>query len=159
MESKITYIFWMFFFILPLFGQTHLNGIVTYANSQNQPAKGIEISTFGANSTFTLGNGVFKLEYKNRQPGDKVKLMVGDKDENGDNITVANVQILDLFLPSSPDEHPIKIYICYPEERKEVILKIYGILEKDIFKTFSDRREQLTAQLEQSNQDNSVLIA
>jgi len=71
----------MFFFMTSLFGQTHLNGIVTYSNSQNRPAKGIEISTFGANSTFTFENGVFRLEYKNRKPGDKVKLMVGDKDE------------------------------------------------------------------------------
>jgi len=66
---------------------------------------------------------------------------------------------LELFLPASPDEFPVEIYICYPKERKAAVLKIYGILEKDIYNTFNEKKKRLENQLEQSNQDKSILIA
>jgi tetratricopeptide (TPR) repeat protein len=61
-----------------LFAQTNniVRGIVTLQNSNSQPAKNVQVTTFGANPAYTNSAGQFELRISGGKPGQTVRLIV-----------------------------------------------------------------------------------
>ncbi len=60
-----------------------LQGTVSFLNSGSRPAVGVKISAFGGGYCYTTDDGVFRLEFPYKNPGDKVKIIVGSTDKTG----------------------------------------------------------------------------
>src|SRR5450432_3355326 len=83
-----------------------LTGQVIIISSNNKPLAGSRIISRGANPTVTTSDGVFKLNYHYRQPGDKVTINVTYQDYK-----VINERELSLNLTNS-NQDTLKIYVC-----------------------------------------------
>jgi tetratricopeptide (TPR) repeat protein len=68
----------LLFLIPTLPAQTNniVRGIVTLQNSNSQPAKNVQVTTFGANPAFTNSAGQFELRISGGKPGQTVRLIV-----------------------------------------------------------------------------------
>lgn len=68
----------LLFLIPTLPAQTNniLRGIVTLQNSNSQPAKNVQVTTFGANPAYTNSAGQFELRISGGKPGQTVRLIV-----------------------------------------------------------------------------------
>ncbi len=53
-----------------------VRGIVTLQNSNSQPAKNVQVTTFGANPAYTNSAGQFELRISGGKPGQTVRLIV-----------------------------------------------------------------------------------
>lgn len=61
---------------LPAQTNNIVRGIVTLQNSNSQPAKNVQVTTFGANPAFTNSAGQFELRISGGKPGQTVRLIV-----------------------------------------------------------------------------------
>lgn len=68
----------LFLFAPGLFSQTNniVRGIVTLQNSNSQPAKNVQVTTFGANPAYTNSAGQFEIRISGGKPGQTVRLIV-----------------------------------------------------------------------------------
>jgi len=110
-----------------------LQGTVSFLNSGSQPAAGVKISAFGANDVYTTDAGMFRLEFPDKKPGDKVKIIVGKSDKTGLAIELVNDKVLSqVHIPSNPDEDIVEIIVCKIGERDDAVLHYNGIIVKTI---------------------------
>ncbi|MCB9283132.1 MAG: tetratricopeptide repeat protein [Lewinellaceae bacterium] len=135
-----------------LFGQNaQLTGIVLYQNSGGEPAEGVQISALGANSLFSNSVGMFELKFRYKKAGDRVKVIVGDTDCDGESIRVVNAKQLEhLRIPSDPDE-VCEVIVCYSKDFDEAALRYYGIIVKTTEKAYETRLKAIEKELAQDN--------
>ena len=114
-----------------VFSQNLLKGVVFYQNSGGKPAAGVQISALGPNPTYTNSSGMFVLSFSTKEPGDRVKIIVGTTDEKGANIEVVNTRQLEIVrIPADPEDELLEIIVCLAGQRDEAVLRYYGILVK-----------------------------
>lgn len=110
-----------------------LQGTVTFLNSGSRPAVGVKISAFGANDSYTTDAGMFRLEFSDKKPGDRVKIIVGSTDKSGFALELVNDRVLEqIRIPSNPEEDIIEIIVCKNGQRNDAALRYNGLIVKTI---------------------------
>jgi len=103
--------------------KTILQGTVSFLNSGSRPAAGVKISAFGANDFYTTDAGMFRLEFPDKKPGDKVKIIVGNTDKNGISLELVNDKVIaQVRIPSNPDDDVVEIIVCKVGQRNDAAL-------------------------------------
>ena len=140
-----------------VFGQSLLEGVVLYQNSGGNPADGVEISAFGANTVHTKDGGKFVLSFGAKNPGDRVKIIVGSTDEKGTNIEVVNTRQLEIVrIPADPDDTPLEIIVSPAGERDKAALRYHGILINATNNEYQQQLNNIKQQLRQKNLDAAI---
>ncbi len=128
-----------------------ISGVIYYMNSGGKPADGVEVSAFGCGSVYSK-NGTFTLNCSGKKAGQKVKLIVGSTDGQGNNIEVVNSRQMEwLRLSDNPNDEPIEIIVCYAGQRDKAALRFYDILVEANTKDYETRLASIEDKLEQTN--------
>lgn len=103
---------------------TALTGQVTLQNSGNRSAHPAQVQSFGATDTDVGTNdGSFRLEYRNKAPGDKVMLTISKP-----RYEVVNREELQWLLPANPlVQRRLKLYLCPHGQWREYAARFYKI--------------------------------
>jgi len=124
--------------------QATLRGTVAYLNSSSRPAVGVEVSAFGANSCLTNNAGMFELVFPTKRPGDKVKIILGNKDSNGNSLEIVNDKVLaQAHIPSRPDDDILDVIVCKIGQRNEAAQQYYGLFIKTANETYEKRLREI----------------
>jgi len=139
-------------------GQSTLNGVIYYQNSNGKSARGVEISAFGCNAPPSDENGMFILTCITKKAGETIKLIVGSEDSSGKAIEVVNDKVLDyLRIPDKPDHYPIEIIVCYAGEKNKTAMKYYNLLERVNAQEYEIRLASIENKLQQNNLDANII--
>ncbi len=132
--------------------QGNISGIVYYQNSGSRTVAGVQVSAFGCGSQYTTSSGMFQLSCPGKKAGQKIKLIIGNTDQDGNAIEVVNVRELDwLRLPAEPAADPVEIIVCNAGQRDQAAMRFYGILSNAANRQFEKRLESIQAQLSETN--------
>ena len=157
-----------FFFIAALLGmasnmlhaQAILQGTVSFLNSGSRPASGVDISAFGASPVATTESGMFILKFPDKRPGNKVKIIVGNKDSNGTPLELVNDKVLaQVRIPSNPDDDIIEIIVCKVGQRNEAALRYNGIIVKTINEAMDKRLLEIDKKLDAAKIDAETIVS
>lgn len=125
-----------------------LQGTVSFLNSGSRPAAGVKISAFGANECYSTDAGMFRLEFLEKKPGDKVKIMVGSNDKNGIAIELVNDKVIDqVRIPSNSDDDIVEIIVCKIGQRNDAALRYNGLIVKTINEAMEKRLSEIDEKL------------
>lgn len=100
-----------------------LRGFVKLLNSGSQPLAGVQISSFGSSPTASKSDGSFELVFANKQPGDKVALLIS---KNGYDL-VNSKEVEDVIIRKNADDL-ITIVMCPQGQRNQIALNYYNII-------------------------------
>lgn len=139
-----------------------VDGVIYYQNSGGKTAAGVQVSAFGCNPTYSLSNGMFTLPCPNKTIGQKLKLIVGNIDNEGKSIEIVNIRQLEwLRVPDKSDSEPIEIIVCYSGQKDEMALRYYGILVRSTNKKFEEKLASIETQIKQGNlgvEEHKILL-
>jgi tetratricopeptide (TPR) repeat protein len=107
------------------------------------PIANVQVSALeGANPTSSLANGTFVLDFRDKQPGDTVQLIVQKP-----GMIVVNEFQLQLTLPKAASATPLILFLCKEAEREEMTLRFHRLNPFDrIEKRFRTKLEDLEAE-------------
>jgi hypothetical protein len=80
-------------------------------------------------------DGQFTLDYPERHPGQRVRLVV-----NKEGYVVVNDVQLDLALPADPDARPLQIILCKEADREEMARRFYRLKSFEVIEETYQRR-------------------
>lgn len=137
-----------------------IQGTVSFLNSGSRPAAGVKISAFGANDCFTSDAGMFRLEFPNKKPGDKVKIIIGSSDKTGIAIELVNDKVLDqIRVPSRPDDDLVEIIVCKVGQRNDAAIRYNGLIVKTINETVDRRLKEIDEKLGAAKIDAETIVS
>ena len=137
-----------------------LQGTVSFLNSGSRPAAGVKISAFGANDCYTSDAGMFRLEFSNKKPGDKVKIIIGSSDNAGISIELVNDKVVDqVRIPSRPDDDLVEIIVCKVGQRNDAAIRYNGLIVKTINESVDRRIKEINEKLDASKIDAETIIS
>jgi len=137
-----------------------LQGTVAFLNSGSRPAIGVKISAFGAKDFYTTEAGMFTLEFPDKQPGDKVRILVGSSNEEGIPLELVNDKVVaQVRIPSKPDDDTIEIIVCKVGERNESALRYNGLIVKNINENMEKRLKQISDKLDATKLDVETIVS
>ena len=124
MRKQLTTFFGILVFLPALLSQnTILRGIVKVQNSGALPLEGVQIGAFGAGAVYSNSSGMFELRFSNKQPGDRISLIV-----NKSGYELINEQELkNVVIRSDPDDLVI-VVMSKQGERDRQALRYYNII-------------------------------
>ena len=123
-------------------GNILLRGLVTYQSSNSTPIEGVEISSFGANTTYTNSAGLFELAFDAKAAGDKVTLVIHKA-----GLVLLNSREVDrVFIPANPDEL-IRLVMVRPEERNALMIQFYDIIVENTNAEFQAAFDEINTKL------------
>ena len=137
-----------------------LQGTVSFLNSGSRPAAGVKISAFGANDCYTTDAGMFRLEFPDKKPGDKVKIIVGSNDKTGLTLELVNDKVVaQVRVPSNPDDDIVEIIVCKVGQRNDAALRYNGLIVKTINETMEKRLKEIDEKLGAAKIDAETIVA
>ncbi len=140
--------------------KTILQGTVSFLNSGSRPAAGVKISALGANDFYTTDAGIFLLEFPNKKPGDKVKIIVGSSDRSGIALEWVNDEVLaQLHLPSNPEDDLVEIIVCKVGHRNDATMRYNGLIVKTINEAMEKRLREIDEKLGAAKIDAETIMA
>lgn len=146
------YISFLFTIVITQLYSQQIKGVVSYYEGNGKPASGIEISAFGCNTTYSLENGLFILECPKKSIGQPVRLIIGPKNNEGEQIELVNeAQLQFLAIPENPDTSPIDLIVCYPGEKEKSAIRYYNLIADDYLGELSNNIQKITKSLDDSN--------
>lgn len=143
-------------FLFPtfIFSQSVLKGVITFQNSGSQPAAGVSVNAFGANTVYTTDAGMFEITFFTKKAGDKIKLSIGQNDKKGINLQVVNDKVLEsIRIPSKPEDDIIDVAVCKAGKRDEEAMRYYGILIKAADEKLNKKVDEIQKKLNEKNID------
>ena len=137
-----------------------LKGTVSFLNSGSRPAAGVDVSAFGANTVVTTEQGMFTLEFPDKNPGDKVKIIIGSKDRDGVVLELVNDKALaQTRIPSRPEDDILEIIVCRAGQRNEAALRYNGLIVNTINKTIDKRLSDIDEKLGAAKIDAESIVS
>jgi len=137
-----------------------LQGTVSFLNSGSRSAAGVKISAFGANDCYTTDAGMFRLEFPDKKPGDKVKIIVGSNDRDGLSLELVNDKVIaHVRIPSNPDDDIVEIIVCKVGQRNDAALRYNGLIVKTINETMEKRLKEIDEKLGAAKIDVETIVA
>jgi|SRR5882724_1300943 len=124
-------------------GATTVRGVIR-ANEMGGPGiPNVQVSALeGASPTVSLSDGTFVLEFPNKQPGEKVQLLVQNQ-----GMMVVNSFELGFTLPKPANAEPLILLLCKAAERQEMVRRYYRLDRVDpIVQSYRKRLADLQAQ-------------
>jgi len=131
---------------------TKLKGLITLYDSNGRPVKQVVIDAEGANRTTTNDVGKFELDFPNKQPGEKVELVVIKT-----GLDVVDVKECSPYLRKNPDE-PVHISLCEIAKIQKIKTKNANLLSGQIIDYFEKKIAPLMKELQGKEADNKVLL-
>ena len=96
-------------------------------------------------------DGGFTLDYPERHPGQRVRLVV-----NKEGYVVVNDVQLDLALPADPDASPLQIILCKEADREEMARRFYRLKSFEVIEETYQRRVK---ELEATQQATAITVS
>ena len=118
-----------------------LKGTISLNEGGGRPMANVQIvdSARTAGPWASGSDGGFAVDYPERQPGQRVQLVV-----NQEGYVVVNDVQLDLALPADPDPRPLQIILCKEADREEMARRFYRLKSFEVIEeTYQSRLKGL----------------
>jgi hypothetical protein len=114
-----------------------IKGTVTLNEVGGRPMANVQIvdSAHSGGPWASGSDGGFTLDYPERQPGQRVRLVV-----NQEGYVVVNDVQLELALPADPDAHPLRIILCKGADREGMARGFYRLKSLEVIEETYQRR-------------------
>ncbi len=110
-------------FTVRLNAQVTVKGIVTVQNSGNQPIPGVQIKALGTTPEVTGNDGLFRLVFTGKKPGDRI--IVSEIAKKG--FEIVNKEVVNNWVITTKPEQRTKIVMCPEGLIAANTLKYYNI--------------------------------
>ena len=122
-------------FLLAVIAQARaatVKGTIILNEVGGQPIVNVQIidSAHTGGPWASASDGGFTLDYPERHPGQRVRLVV-----NKEGYVVVNDVQLDLALPADPDANPLQVIICKEADREEMARRFYRLKSNEAIET------------------------
>lgn len=132
-----------------LHGQVAVNGVVTEQNSSNKPLTGVQVKVLGSAPDQTGRDGLFRLVFTSKQPGDRV--VVSEISKKG--YEIVNKEMVDNWVIQKEPETRFKVVMCPEGTIAKNTLKYYNISLDGLTKGYESKIKALQQQKEKSEID------
>ncbi|HRZ42131.1 MAG TPA: tetratricopeptide repeat protein [Bacteroidales bacterium] len=132
-----------------LHGQIAVLGVVTEQNSNNKPLPGVQVKVLGSAPDQSGRDGVFRLVFTTKQPGDRV--VVSEISKKG--YEIVNKEMVDNWVIQKEPATRFKIVMCPEGTVARNTMKYYNISLDGLTKGYDSRIRVLQQQKEKSEID------
>lgn len=126
--------------------QASLRGVVTYQNTGKR-MQAIQVTARGASPAITKATsdqeGVFKLVFPNKKPGERVILDIVARTYD----LVNHARELEVVLPNNETEKEVRLVVCRKGERDQNAVDYYEISTDYLTKSYEHKQAQLSQQV------------
>jgi tetratricopeptide (TPR) repeat protein len=105
-----------------------VRGIVTFQNSNSQPAANVQITTFGANPVYTNSAGQFEIRFSGGKPGQTVRLIV---QKESFLILGPDPMVFETGIRENPDDF-VRIALANVQEFQNRMERFMGSIDRRI---------------------------